>query len=202
MALVAVVMVADVFQLGFLSPLPALFNDLDVVVENGGYDGDHVGLDDPGPDGLGAADANVDDTLEGKIPLPHAHHIFTPPLLEDADETLDASIDGEDVADSGGGGGEVGEMVEGVYERQGRCAVEGAAVVESGGDAHGRLVDVRDAEVDFPHDGVMDLASGEGGIGPVSLEDEAPQAPARGDEGDGAGRAEMRRRAWLCQSTA
>ena len=42
-------------------------------------------------------------------------------------------------------------MVERVDERQGRGAVEGAAVVEGGGDADRRLVGIRDAEVDLTH---------------------------------------------------
>lgn len=42
-------------------------------------------------------------------------------------------------------------MVERVDQRQGRCAVERTAVVEGRGDAHRRLVDVGDAEIDFPH---------------------------------------------------
>lgn len=44
-------------------------------------------------------------------------------------------------------------MVEGVDQRQGRSAVEGASVIEGGGDADRGLVDVRDAEIDFSHDG-------------------------------------------------
>ena len=44
-------------------------------------------------------------------------------------------------------------MVERVDERQGRGAVEGAAVVEGGGDADRGLVGVGDAEVDLTHGG-------------------------------------------------
>lgn len=42
-------------------------------------------------------------------------------------------------------------MIEGIDK--GKCggAVEGPSVVQSGGDAHRRLVGVGDAEVDFPH---------------------------------------------------
>lgn len=44
-------------------------------------------------------------------------------------------------------------MVERVDQGQGGGAVEGAAVIQGGGDAHRRLVDVWDAEVDFTHRG-------------------------------------------------
>ena len=64
MASVTVVMIADVFVFGFLSLFSAFFNDLDVVIEDGGYDGDHVGLDDSGSNGLGASNADIDDALE------------------------------------------------------------------------------------------------------------------------------------------
>lgn len=132
--------------------LAALVEDVEVVVEDGGDDGHHVCLDDTRAHGLGAADANVDDALEGEVPLPHLHHVLAAALLEDADEALDAAIDGENVAYAAGGGGEVGEVVEGVDEGEGGGAVEGAAVVEGGGDADGGFVGVGDAEVDFPHD--------------------------------------------------
>lgn len=42
-------------------------------------------------------------------------------------------------------------MVEGVDERQGRCAVKCSTVIQCSRDANRRLVDVRDAEIDFPH---------------------------------------------------
>lgn len=150
-AAMATVVLVGMALLRLLGLFTALFNDLDVVVEDSGNDGDHVGFDDACPDGLGAPDADVDDALEGQVPFPHVHHIFAATLLEDADEALDAAIDGEDVPDAGGGGCEVGQMVEGVDEREGGGAVECTAVVEGGGDAHRRLVDVGDAEVDFPH---------------------------------------------------
>jgi hypothetical protein len=50
-------------------------------------------------------------------------------LLQNADEALDASIDGEDVPDASRGCGEIGEMVEGVDEGEGRGAVESTAVI-------------------------------------------------------------------------
>ena len=43
-------------------------------------------------------------------------------------------------------------MVKGVDEWEGRGTIESSAVVESGGDTDRGLVDIRDAEVDFPHD--------------------------------------------------
>lgn len=42
-------------------------------------------------------------------------------------------------------------MVEGVDEWQGRGAVEGPSVVESGSDIDSRLIDAGDAKVDFSH---------------------------------------------------
>ena len=44
-------------------------------------------------------------------------------------------------------------MVEGVDEWQRRGTIERPAVVKGRGDAHGRLIDVRDAKVDRPHGG-------------------------------------------------
>jgi len=136
-----------------LGPRPVLVDNLDVVVEDGGDDGDHVGLDDTGPDVLGAPYTNVKDALEGEVPLPHVHHVLAPALLEDAYQTLDAAIDGEDVPDAGRRRGQIGEMVERVDEREGRGAVEGTAVVEGGGDADRGLVGIGDAKVDFTHVG-------------------------------------------------
>lgn len=147
----ATLVLLGVALLSLLGLLPALFNHLDVVVEDGGNDGHHVGLDDACADGLGAPDADIDDALEGQVPFPHVHHVFAATLLEDADEALDAAIDCENVPDAGGGCCEVGEVVEGVDEGEGRRAVQCTAVVEGGGDAHRRLVDVGDTEVDFPH---------------------------------------------------
>ena len=132
---------------------PALVDDLDVVVEDGSDDGHHVGLDDAGPDILRPSHADVEDALEGQVPLPHVHHVLAPAFLEYAYQTLNAAIDGENVPYAGRGCGEIGEVVERVDEGEGRGAVEGAAVVEGGGDADRRLVGIRDAEVDLAHDG-------------------------------------------------
>lgn len=140
-----------------IGSLPHLIEDLQVVVEDGGNDGHHVGLDDPCPDALRAAHTDVDNTLEGEAPFPHLHQILTPALLEDADESFDAAIDGEDIADSSGRGGEIRQMVQGVDQRQGRSAVEGPAVVKGGGDIDGRFVHIGDAEVDLSHDGFFSL---------------------------------------------
>lgn len=131
--------------------LPALVDDLEVVVEYGRDDGNHVSLDDTGPYGLGTPDADVDDTLEGQVPLPHLHHVFAPALLENAYEALDTAIDGEDVAYATGRGCEVCKVVQRVDEGEGRGAVKRSTVIEGGGDADGRLVCVWDAEVDLAH---------------------------------------------------
>jgi hypothetical protein len=133
------------------SSCPHLVDDLDVVVENGGNDRHHIGFDHTRPDILRAAYTNVEDALEGKVPLPHVHHVLAPALLEDAYQALDTAINGENVSYACRGCGEVGKVVERVDEREGRCAVEGTAVVEGGGDAHRSLVGVGDAKVYFAH---------------------------------------------------
>jgi hypothetical protein len=131
--------------------LPALVDDLEVVVEDRRDDGNHVSLDDASPDGFRTPDADVDDALESQVPLPHLHHVLAPALLENAYEALDAAIDSEDVANAAGGGCEVCEVVQRVDEGEGRGAVKRSTVIEGGGDADGRLVCVRDAEVDLAH---------------------------------------------------
>jgi len=137
-------------QLGFCS-FPALIDNLDVVVEDGCDDGHHVGFNNPRADVFGPSHADVEDALEGEVPLPHVHHVLASALLEDAYQSLNAAIDREDVPYPGRGGCEVGEVVERVDEREGRGAVEGAAVVQSGSDADRSLVGVRDAKIDLAH---------------------------------------------------
>lgn len=46
-------------------------------------------------------------------------------------------------------------MVERIDERQCRGAIESSAVVQGCSDPHRCLVDIRDAEIDFPHDSVV-----------------------------------------------
>jgi hypothetical protein len=70
---------------------------------------------------------------------------------ENAYEALDTAIDCEDVAYATGRGCQVCEVVQRVDEREGRGAVKRSTVIEGGGDADGRLVCVRDAEVDLAH---------------------------------------------------
>ena len=43
-------------------------------------------------------------------------------------------------------------MVERIDQRESRRTVEGTAVIEGGRDVDRRLVDVRNTEVDLPHD--------------------------------------------------
>lgn len=50
-------------------------------------------------------------------------------------------------------------MVERIDERKGGSTIEGPSVVKGGGDGHRRLIDVRDAKVDFPHRGQSDSQS-------------------------------------------
>jgi hypothetical protein len=44
-------------------------------------------------------------------------------------------------------------MVEGIDEREGRCAIKGTTVIEGGGDVDRGLVHIGNAKVYFPHDG-------------------------------------------------
>lgn len=144
--------------LGLVGLFPTLLDDFDVVVKDGSDDRDHIGLDDAGAHVFGSPNTDIDDTLEGQVPLPHVHHVFAASPFQDADKSLDAAIDGKNIPDPGGGGSEVCEMVKGIDERQGGGAVESPAIVKGGSDAHRRLVDVGDAKVDFPHDGQWYLA--------------------------------------------
>jgi hypothetical protein len=100
MAAMTMVVLGDVLLLGLLGLFSTLFNHLDVVVENGGNHWDHVGLNHTSTNSLSTTNSYVDYALKGEVPLPHVHHILASALLEDADETLDTSIDGENVSDS------------------------------------------------------------------------------------------------------
>ena len=114
-------------------------------------------LDDAAPDGLAAADADVDEALKGEgeavcglfvegVGVEGGDGPGGPgvgggeavegggvfwgrggdaKVVEDADEAFEAAVCGHDFADAGGGGGEVGEMCEGVEEGEGRGRVEG-----------------------------------------------------------------------------
>ena len=99
--------------------LPTFVDDLDVVVEDGSDDGHHVGFDDPCPDVLGASDADVEDALECQVPFPHVHHVLAPALFEDAYQSLDTAIDGQNVSYPGRGSCEVCKMVERIDQREG-----------------------------------------------------------------------------------
>ena len=46
-------------------------------------------------------------------------------------------------------------MIERIDERQRRRAIESSTVIQGRSDAHRCLVDIGDAEIDFPHDGVV-----------------------------------------------
>lgn len=85
MVMMVWVVVLNLLLLGLLGLLAALVDDSNVVIKNGGNDGDHVGLDDSGADILGASNADIDDALKREVPFPHAHHVFAATLLEDAD---------------------------------------------------------------------------------------------------------------------
>lgn len=89
-----VMMFVDLFLAGFFCLFATLFNDFDIVVKYGCDDWYHVGFDHSGSYVFSSSDADVNYTLKCKIPFPHAHHVRTPTLLQYADETFDASIDG------------------------------------------------------------------------------------------------------------
>lgn len=44
-------------------------------------------------------------------------------------------------------------MVEGINQRKRRGTIEGSAVIQGGRDTHRCLVDIWNAEINFPHDG-------------------------------------------------
>jgi hypothetical protein len=76
--------IVNLLLLRFLGLFAAFFNDFDIIVQDGGDDGNHVGLDNTGSDSLRAPNTNVDNALKSKIPLPHAHHVLATALLENA----------------------------------------------------------------------------------------------------------------------
>lgn len=134
-----------------LDSLATLVDDPDVIVEYGCNDRNHISLDNPSPYILRAANPNIEHTLKGEIPFPHLHHLLASSLLENAYQPFHAAVDGENIPDSSRGGCQVGQMIQGVNQGQRRGTIEGAAVVQSGSNAHRRLVDIGDAEIDFSH---------------------------------------------------
>lgn len=149
-AAMSVTMVVRLLRL--LGLLANLLHDFQVIVEDCSDDRQNIRLNDPGPDGLCAPNPDIDHTLKGQVPFPHIHHILIPALLENADQPLDPAIDSQNVADPTRRSGEIGEMVKRIDEREGRSAVEGAAVIQGRGDAHACLIGTGYAEVGFPHD--------------------------------------------------
>jgi len=77
--------------------------------------------------------------------------VLAPALLENAYQSLDPAIDGEDIPYPTGRGRQVCKVVEGVYKREGGSAVQRPAVIEGGGDADRGLVCIGDAEVYLAH---------------------------------------------------
>jgi hypothetical protein len=128
MASVTVVVVV-LLLFGFFGLLAAFVDSFGIIIEDGSDDRDHVSLDDTSADVFRASNTNIDDTLESKVPLPHSHHVLTTALFQNADKTLDTSIDGEDVTDASRRCGEIGEMVERVDEGEGRGAIERTAII-------------------------------------------------------------------------
>jgi hypothetical protein len=66
---------------GLLGFLPTFFHKFVIAVEKGGNDWNHVGLDNASPNILCPTHADVDDTLESEIPLPHSHRVMTAALF-------------------------------------------------------------------------------------------------------------------------
>jgi hypothetical protein len=97
---------------GFLSLFAALVDHFDVVIENCRDDWNHVCLYHSRAHILRSTDPNIDNALKSQIPLPHIHHIFAPSSLEKAYQSLDTSIDCEDVSYPRGRSGEISQMVE------------------------------------------------------------------------------------------
>ena len=135
-----------------LDLVPTTVDDLQIIIEHGGDDGNHIGLDDASAHILGSTHADVDDALKGQVPLPHVHHVLTATGLEDGHQALETAIDGQDVTDTGRGGGQVSQVVQRIDQGEGGGAIQGSSIVQGGGDTHRRLVDVGDAKVDLPHD--------------------------------------------------
>jgi hypothetical protein len=77
---------------------PDLVHHLNVVIQDGSDDGDHIGFNDSGTHALRAPYSNVDNALESEAPFPHLHQILTPALLQDAHQPFNAAIDGEDIS--------------------------------------------------------------------------------------------------------
>ena len=134
-----------------ITSYPQLFNDSNVVIQQRSNNGHHIGLYHSSSYVFGAANTNVYDALKCKAPFPRLHHVSPSASLQDADQLLDPSIDGENFADAGGRDCKVGEVIQGVDKREGRRAVQGAPIVEGGCDIDGRLVDIRNAKINFSH---------------------------------------------------
>lgn len=75
-------------------------DDFDVIVEDGRDDRDHIGFNDSGSNVLRPTHTDVDDALEGEAPFPHLHQVLAPALLENAYQSFNAAIDGQDISNS------------------------------------------------------------------------------------------------------
>jgi hypothetical protein len=75
--------------------LSTLVDHANVVLQNRGNDRDHISFHHSGSHTFGATDSNIDDALESEVPLPALQEILCiPALFEDADQPLNAAIDG------------------------------------------------------------------------------------------------------------
>ena len=100
-----------------LRPFLALFDDLEVIVQDRRNHRHHIRFHDSPSYSLRASHADVHDALKSKVPLPHLHHILTPPLLENTYQPLDAAIDGEYVSYAARRCRQICQVIERVDER-------------------------------------------------------------------------------------
>lgn len=139
---------------------------MEVVVEHGGNHGDDAAKGDAAANVFSAAGADKHEALKGKGPFPGGEgflgeelvvgelgsfRLVVVALFENGDEAFNAAVCGEGITDSGGGGGEVGEVVERVDEGPVGGAVKGSPVVERGRDGDRRSIERDRSKISFSH---------------------------------------------------
>lgn len=150
---IAVMTVGHLFLFSLVCLFTTLVKHLDIIVQDGCDDGHHIRLDDSSSHIFRPTNPDVDHALEGQVPLPHVHHVLATPLLQYTHQSFYPSIDSQNISDAGRRGSQIGKMVERVDQGKRRGAVKRTAVIQGSGDPHRCLVDIRNTEIDFPHDG-------------------------------------------------